>query len=53
MRVKQWESKTLRLTLRPRMKAGEGWVDLQEKNFEGDENIVEEDEATDDGRRGR
>ena len=37
MRVKRWESKILRLTVRPRMKAGEDRGGLQEKNFEGDE----------------
>ena len=48
MRVKRWESKILRLTHRPRMKAGEGG--LQEKDFQGDDNNVEENEATNDGR---
>ena len=29
MRVQRWESKILRLTLKPKMKAGEGWVDYR------------------------
>ena len=33
---KRWESKTLRLTLRPRMKAGERLGELQEENDEVD-----------------
>ena len=49
MRVKKWETKLVRLTFRPRMKAGEGWI--QEKNFEGDESQVEEDETADSGRK--
>ena len=48
MRVKRWESKILRLTFRPKMKAGEDWVD-QEEDFKGDERQVEEDAFADDG----
>ena len=33
MRVKRWESKVLRLTLRPKMKASEGWVDYKKSTL--------------------
>ena len=45
MRVKRWESKVLRLTLRPRMKAGGRVCGVQENNFKKYEINVEKDET--------
>ena len=45
MRVLRLESKVLRLIVRGRRLSG-----IQEKNFEGDEGKVEEDEIANDGR---
>ena len=44
-------TKILRMTLKPKMKAGEGGMGgRHQENFEGDEGQVEEDEITDEGR---
>ena len=47
---KEMESKIL-MTFRPRIATGGRVGGLQEKNFEGNEDKVEEDEAADDGEK--
>ena len=40
-RVKRWESRILRLTLRPRMKAGEGQVEYRKRTSKEMRNMKE------------
>ena len=53
VKVMRWESKIMRLTLKPRMKAGEDWVDYRRRTSWEVRTQMEEDDSTDDGREER
>ena len=45
--MKKWENKILRMIFRPKMKAGEWWVEFsQEEDLKANEGQMVEDEAT-------
>ena len=51
MRVEKWDTKVLRMTVRPRMKVGEGWVDYRKKLRKRCESNMAKDETANDDRK--